>query len=62
MFSGDELLEWNGYSLVGKTYDEVHDIIADSRHEPQVRNPEHSTKTNNHNIWQNASVYSNMLS
>jgi hypothetical protein len=50
MFSGDELLEWNGYSLVGKTYDEVHDIIADSRHEPQVRNPEHSTKTNNHNI------------
>ena len=33
---GDELLEWNGHSLVGKTYDEVHDVIADSRHEPQV--------------------------
>lgn len=34
--TGDELLEWNGHSLVGKTYDEVHDVIADSRHEPQV--------------------------
>ena len=33
---GDELLEWNGHSLVGKTYEEVHDVIADSRHEPQV--------------------------
>ena len=29
-------MEWNGHSLVGKTYNDVHDIIADSRHEPQV--------------------------
>ena len=29
-------MEWNGHSLVGKTYEEVHDVIADSRHEPQV--------------------------
>ena len=30
------MLEWNNRSLVGKTYDEVHDIIIDSRHDPQV--------------------------
>jgi hypothetical protein len=29
-------LEWNGHSLVGKTFDEVHDVITDSRHDPQV--------------------------
>ena len=33
---GDEVLEWNSRSLVGKSYDEVHDVIAESRHEPQV--------------------------
>ncbi|KAB7503242.1 Regulating synaptic membrane exocytosis protein 2, partial [Armadillidium nasatum] len=33
---GDEVLEWNGRSLQGKTYEEVYDIIAESRHEPQV--------------------------
>ena len=33
---GDEVLEWNNRSLVGKTYDEVHDIIVDSRHDLQV--------------------------
>lgn len=34
--AGDEVLEWNNRSLIGKTYDEVHDVIAESRHEPQV--------------------------
>ncbi|XP_022243249.1 regulating synaptic membrane exocytosis protein 2-like isoform X2 [Limulus polyphemus] len=33
---GDEVLEWNGRSLQGKTYEEVYDIIAESRQEPQV--------------------------
>ena len=33
---GDEVLEWNNRLLVGKTYDEVHDIIVDSRHDIQV--------------------------
>lgn len=33
---GDEVLEWNGLSLKGKTYEEVHDIIAESRQNPQV--------------------------
>ena len=31
------MLEWNNRSLVGKTYDEVHDIIVDSRHDLEVR-------------------------
>lgn len=33
---GDEILEWNGRLLTNKTYDEVHDVIAESRHDPQV--------------------------
>ncbi|XP_071551521.1 uncharacterized protein [Panulirus ornatus] len=33
---GDEVLEWNGRSLQGKTYEEVYDIIAESRQESQV--------------------------
>ncbi|XP_076330030.1 regulating synaptic membrane exocytosis protein 2-like [Tachypleus tridentatus] len=33
---GDEVLEWNGRSLQGKTYEEVYDIIAESKQEPQV--------------------------
>ncbi|CAB4060956.1 RIMS2 [Lepeophtheirus salmonis] len=36
LLPGDEVLEWNGHSLVGKTYEEVHDIISDSRHDSQV--------------------------
>lgn len=32
----DEVLEWNGVSLRGKTYDEVHDIIADSKHHSKI--------------------------
>ena len=35
-FLGDEVLEWNGRSLQGKTYEEVYDIIAESKQEPQV--------------------------
>ena len=34
--TGDEVLEWNGHSVVGKSYEEVHDVIADSRLDPQV--------------------------
>ncbi|KFM78510.1 Regulating synaptic membrane exocytosis protein 2, partial [Stegodyphus mimosarum] len=33
---GDEVLEWNGRSLQNKTYEEVYDIIAESRQEPQI--------------------------
>lgn len=33
---GDEVLEWNGRSLQGKTFEEVYDIISESRQEPQV--------------------------
>ncbi|CAL4231048.1 unnamed protein product, partial [Meganyctiphanes norvegica] len=33
---GDEVIEWNGRSLQGKTFEEVYDIIAESRQEPQV--------------------------
>ncbi|RXG71075.1 Regulating synaptic membrane exocytosis protein 2 [Armadillidium vulgare] len=36
ILDSDEVLEWNGRSLQGKTYEEVYDIIAESRHEPQV--------------------------
>lgn len=33
---GDEVLEWNGRSLQGKTYEEVYDIISESRQDMQV--------------------------
>lgn len=33
---GDEVLEWNTIPLKGKTYEEVHDIIAESKQESQV--------------------------
>lgn len=33
---GDEVLEWNGRSLQGKTYEEVYDIISESKQEMQV--------------------------
>ncbi|XP_048508422.1 regulating synaptic membrane exocytosis protein 2 isoform X2 [Athalia rosae] len=33
---GDEVIEWNGRSLQGKSFQEVYDIIAESRQEPQV--------------------------
>ena len=34
--AGDEVLEWNGRSLEHKSYDEVHDVIAESRYDSQV--------------------------
>jgi len=34
--SGDEVIEWNGRSLQGKSFQEVYDIIAESREEPQI--------------------------
>jgi hypothetical protein len=36
LFSGDEVLDWNGRSLQNKTFEEVYDIMAETRHEPQV--------------------------
>lgn len=30
------MVEWNGRSLQGKSYQEVYDIIAESKQEPQV--------------------------
>ncbi|RLU17206.1 hypothetical protein DMN91_011275 [Ooceraea biroi] len=33
---GDEVIEWNGRSLQGKSFREVYDIIAESREEPQI--------------------------
>ncbi|XP_076661768.1 rab3 interacting molecule isoform X10 [Halictus rubicundus] len=33
---GDEVIKWNGRSLQGKSFQEVYDIIAESRQEPQV--------------------------
>ncbi|KAK2719048.1 regulating synaptic membrane exocytosis protein 1-like isoform X2 [Artemia franciscana] len=33
---GDEVLDWNGRSLQNKTFEEVYDILAETRHEPQV--------------------------
>lgn len=35
-FLGDEVIEWNGQSLCGRSAQEVHDIIADSKHDLQV--------------------------
>lgn len=36
MFLGDEMIEWNGRVLQGKTYQEVADIIAESKQEANV--------------------------
>jgi len=36
LLPGDEVIEWNGRSLQSKSYEEVHDIIAESRQEEQV--------------------------
>lgn len=33
---GDEVLEWNGRSLQGLTYEEAYDIMAESKQESQV--------------------------
>lgn len=34
--SGDEVIEWNGRTLPGKTAQEVYDIVFEGRHDPQV--------------------------
>jgi hypothetical protein len=36
LLKGDEVLEWNGCLLQGKTQKEVSDIIAESKHLPQI--------------------------
>lgn len=33
---GDEVIEWNGRGLVDRTFDEVHEIIAESKSDTQV--------------------------
>ena len=33
---GDEVLEWNGYPLQGRTFEEVYDIICESRADHEV--------------------------
>lgn len=35
-FLGDEVIEWNGRLLQGKSYQEVADIIAESKQEANV--------------------------
>lgn len=35
-FTGDEVVEWNGRCLQRATFEEVHDIILESKQEPQV--------------------------
>lgn len=35
--TGDEVIEWNGQSLYGKSAQEVDDIIDDSKHKIQVK-------------------------
>lgn len=36
LVSGDEVLQWNGKSLLGATKKEVYNIILESKAEPQV--------------------------
>lgn len=36
MFPGDQVLEWNGRFLQGATFNEVYNIILESKAEPQV--------------------------
>ena len=36
LFSGDEILEWNGHSLVNRSYEDVQNVISESRHDTQV--------------------------
>lgn len=35
-FPGDEVLEWNGKLLQNATYDQVYDVISQSKNEQQV--------------------------
>ena len=34
--AGDEVIEWNGRNLRGLLFEEVYDIIFESKQEPQV--------------------------
>ena len=34
--ASDEVMEWNGRNLRGLTFEEVYDIIYESKQEPQV--------------------------
>ena len=36
LFLGDEVLEWNNYPLKGRTFEEVYDIICESRADQEV--------------------------
>lgn len=36
LLTGDEVIEWNGQSLYNRSAQEVHDIIAESKHDLQV--------------------------
>ena len=36
LLPGDEVLEWNGVSLAGRSYEDVRDIVAASRHVPSI--------------------------
>lgn len=37
LFLGDQVLEWNGRVLQGATFNEVYNIILESKPEPQVK-------------------------
>lgn len=41
---GDEVIEWNGRSLRGATFEEVCDIVLESKQEPQVELIVHRNK------------------
>lgn len=43
-FQGDEVIEWNGRSLRGATFEEVCDIVLESKQEPQVELIVHRNK------------------
>lgn len=35
-YEGDEVIEWNGRSMQGKSAQEVYELIEESRHESQI--------------------------
>jgi len=43
-YQGDEVVEWNGRSLQGATFEEVCDIILESKQEAQVELIVHRSK------------------
>ena len=36
IFVGDEVLEWNGRNLKGLTFEDVYEIIMETKQDPQV--------------------------